>query len=196
MEKLNKKTLSFPSQLFTKAVAALTIVLTLAACGNSGDGGSNYGGIVDCQNCSAVIANPIAITNFVSDGMAYPRISMQNMTLFGDVAFMRPNHSTPYNGYNGPVAVQGTLVLHDPLQCPGATVPAGSYALTTRAAGNMVNGSNLTVPEMIAGPLRIRMTYSGNLSSLNPVNGVIRWTGALEVISMDGYQCYGTALMM
>lgn len=189
MEKLNKKTLSFPSQIFVKAVAALTIVMTLAACGN-GNGGNNNGGISGCQNCGGII-NPVNIAMFNSQSsyMNIWPVTLQNMMLFVDGAYFVPGSSSSYNLYSGNIAVQGTMVVQAPIYSGPCSVPAGSYAIETYSMGTIQMGGNLQIPDLVAGPMRLRMSRGNSGSALYNMNGGTRWTGRLEIVAVNGIAC-------
>ena len=57
--------------------------------------------------------------------------------------------------------------------------------------GSISYGSNLQVPDMVAGNIRLRMVGASYVGGSMLVNegGSIRWKGALEIVSVNGISC-------
>lgn len=201
METLNKKTLSLPSKVFTQFVTAMIIIVGLSACGNK-DGSTAVVppaivGIEGCSNCGAIIS-PVAITTFNSESlyMAQWPVQMVNMTVYGSGTTYVPGTSSTYNLYTGNVSVQGTLVVQQQIVSNNGAciVPPASYAVQTYSMGSISLGNNFLVPDLIAGPMRLRMigaSYLGGGSMLVNESGAIRWKGTLEIVSVNGISCAG-----
>jgi hypothetical protein len=201
METLKKKNLSLPSQVFSRVIATLLIIVGMAACGNKDGGTANTPpplvGLNGCQNCGA-ITSPIAITTFNSESMYMTQwpVRMTNMQMFGEATRFQAGSTSSYNLYDGPVAIQGTLEIQAPLYSNNnaCVIPAGSYPLQTYSVGSISRGNNLLVPDMVAGGIRLKMigaSYVGGGSMLVNESGAIRWKGTLEIVSFNNINCGG-----
>lgn len=156
MERLKFKTLSFPAMGFTRVLAALGIMLTLAACGsNGGSGGTAYVGLNGCTNCGA-LTTPVTLMTYNAQS-AMGDVSLDGMTLYGNQASIT-NYagSSPVYWYNGPIATQGTLTVRAPQrdQMGACYLAPGSYPVQTYSVGTMTSGaatfSQLTIPAIRA----------------------------------------------
>lgn len=201
METLNKKLLSFPFVSLAKLFASVSILFLLAACGNGGGGGSTPPpapgvGLNGCVNCAG-ITQPLAISTFNSESLYMSQwpVQLSNMQLYVNGANYTPGVSSPYNLYDGPVAVQGTMNVtgaHAIKDSVGAcAINPGSYVVQTYSAGSISLGTNFLVPELTAGHIRIRMSAAPYVSGSMLVNegGAIRWKGRLEILSVGGQVC-------
>ncbi|KHD89583.1 MAG: hypothetical protein OM95_02285 [Bdellovibrio sp. ArHS] len=195
MERLNKKTLSFPAMVFTRALATLGVVLTLAACGKDNGGGSApiVVGINGCQNCGAITA-PTVLTTFNSQA-ASGAFALTNMQVYAQAGLIQPNASGyNYKWYNGPIAIQGQLTVptafHDTTNS-GCVVPAGTYYLQTYSVGQLGNlGADVLVPSL--------MTTTGNIELKIESAGVAgggfvdegrKLYAKVSIVRANGYVC-------
>ncbi|WP_413568121.1 hypothetical protein ACLWBD_10315 [Bdellovibrio sp. HCB117] len=194
MERLNKKTLSFPAMVFTKALAALGIVLTLAACGKGDSGGTTpIVGINGCQNCGGITA-PTVITTFSSQASTNA-FTLSNMQVYAQAGLIQPNASGyNYKWYNGPIAMQGTLTVpttfYDTTNS-GCVVPAGTYYLQTYSVGQLGNlGANVSVPALLttAGNIELKIESTG-VAGGGFVDEGRKLYAKVTIVRANGYVC-------
>nr|BFD59908.1 hypothetical protein CKG001_20150 [Bdellovibrio sp. CKG001]BFD63315.1 hypothetical protein BdHM001_19960 [Bdellovibrio sp. HM001]BFD67171.1 hypothetical protein HAGR004_21930 [Bdellovibrio sp. HAGR004] len=208
MERLNKKTLSFPAMSFTRAFAALGMVLALAACGKGGGGGgtnANVGWNCLQQSCGS-INQPVVLTTFTSQA-ADSSIVLQNMQMVAQSGLIS-NTSTgsPYKWYSGPIAVQGQMVVsraiydyqpYSQTLASNCTIAAGTYSLQTRTVGYMgsqgqvggySDGQNILVPDLITTNGSIVMRIEAP-SPMGLISGGSRLWGVVRIVSVNGVTC-------
>ncbi|MFP5519526.1 MAG: hypothetical protein ACLGGX_06455 [Bdellovibrionia bacterium] len=172
------------------------------ACGNNkkGGGSSGNGAVVNpgvCANCAG-IAQPILLTNLVSES-AHPTdfpVSIVNGQMYGTAGGVGTVAQTAYNVYVGPVTIQGTFSVAQPIGDEnaryyggnqGCVINPGNYAMTTVQVGQMSNATNLSIPEIMAGG-NIRMQLSSGMM-WKDTNGVVRVKGILTIKSVAGRNC-------
>jgi len=199
METLNKKTLSFSARLFTRAIAALALVTSVAACGNNGGGGVTgpqlgTTGIVtlnNCATCTSSMGSTLAIDIFNARdarGIAL----LQNMQLIVSGYNFVPGVSSSYNLYNGPMATQGTFVVtqttFDPAtgQC---VIPAGSYVIQTAEVGQMFSPGLFRVPTLVSTTGNIVLEVREGVLYKDMMTQSTRMYGSLFVKSVNGQVC-------
>lgn len=201
MEQLNKKTLSFPAKYFTRAFAALGMIMVLAACGKDGGGGTTTNVGWNClqQTCGTITA-PTVLTTFNSSA-ADGSLSLQNMQLIGQSNLVtNTTTGSIYKWYQGPVAAQGTLVVSKPIYdyvpytsqlASNCVVPAGSYPVQTRIMGQMeFQGVNIVLPELITttGNVVLRVEAPGSEGMGLYSSGQKLWA-VVRVVSANGIAC-------
>ncbi|WP_374073502.1 hypothetical protein [Bdellovibrio bacteriovorus] len=200
MEGLNNKTLSFPAKYFTRAFAALGMVLALAACNDGGGGGGTvvvppiYGS--GCTNCAGSIPTPVVLTTFQMQS-ANANITFSNMQMIGQSTRIIPNASgNNYRNYEGPIAVQGQMVVAkpeiDPYN-PSCVIQPGTYTLQTYSVGQMgYAGGDIVVPTLLSATSSIEMridspepTMAGALLTEQGQ----RLYAKVTVLRVNGYTC-------
>ncbi|WP_415063866.1 hypothetical protein [Bdellovibrio sp.] len=197
METLNNKTLSFPAKYFTRAFAALGIVLSLVACNKDG-GGSGvttavYGN--GCSNCGA-ISSPVLLTTFqMQSGSG--NVVFSNMQMYGQSTGIVANASgNIYRNYQGPIAIQGQMTVTQAQQDwgSGCIIQPGTYTVQTYSVGQMgMAGGDVLVPVMIAGGIEMRI--DGPLNTM--AGGVLEQNGQrlyarVSIVKVNGYVCSST----
>ncbi|AHZ84834.1 hypothetical protein [Bdellovibrio bacteriovorus] len=200
MEGLNNKTLSFPAKMFTRAFAALGMVLALAACGKGGGGGTNTNVGLNClsQACGNITA-PVVLTTFQSQSStSNPEIILQNMQIIVSANLIQQNASgNNYNNYQGPIAIQGQMVVTKQMldvdtitgaQLTPCVLPAGTYNLQTLTTGTMgLAGGDVNVPAMLSnvGNIEVKIE-NGQLFTSGT-----RLFAKVSVTRVNGYACSG-----
>lgn len=198
METLKMKNLSFSARLFTRAVAALSVMVFMAACGNKGGDSVPNGllGITSCASCATSIPSPIAIDTFSArntSGLA----QFVNMQLIVSSTMFTPGVSSVYNLYTGPVAVQGQFIAGTNLVDPAATygysssctIPAGTYMMQSSTVGQMSLGM-LQLPELISTTgLIIRMSVQQGMLYKDAATQQTRMSGSVFITSVNGMPC-------
>jgi hypothetical protein len=195
MENKNKSMKGFPAKIISKFIAIAAVMLSLAACNDSG-GGSGYtnnnGLILDnCGSCSS-ISSPIALDTVQSQNMDSGAMLLQ-LRLYVSGAYFYPGVSSSYNNYNGPAAFQGQLVAQSDLYGyqSSCVIPRGTYQVRTQqvaqmgAAGTLGSSMNLIAT---GGGRSIYFTiYQGSM--LLNQGGQIRLSGNIYVTNINGANC-------
>ncbi|QDK38200.1 hypothetical protein [Bdellovibrio sp. NC01] len=193
METLNKKTLSFSTKLFGRAVATLALIFTMAACGNKGgdSNNSNYLWGANCATCVTSLGNGTAIDVFNASN-ATRIANLVNMQLIVNGSTFVPGASSSYNLYTGPVAVSGTFTLSQMAADPATgqcAIPAGSYTVQTASIGQMSLGS-IELPDLITtNGVQIRMSLRGGVLYKDAMTQRTRLFGSLYITSVNGIPC-------
>lgn len=205
MERLNKKTLSFPAMSFTRAFAALGMVLALAACGKGGGGGGNNGNVGwNCANGSCGgISNPSLLATF-SGSSSTGAFQLQNMQLLAQAGVSNIPASEYYKSYSGPVALgQGQLVVPQQFfdtgsgfgwyNGTGCVVPAGTYNVQNRNAGSLgIYGQDLQLDLITTSHnIVIRIEAPASLG-MGLMTGGTKLYGAVKILSVNGMACSQT----
>ena len=191
----------FAAKVFTRVLATLGMVLTLAACGNSSS--NNTGGLSGCVNCTSLTnAQPMATYNSESStllnpgayGNSYFPLEMTNMTLYGNgintvtgfnngVSGVNSAYGLNVDTYQGAVAVNGTMVIGAQLYDSSGicTIPAGNYTLQTYSQGYMSGGIIQTIQLVANG--NIQMTLSGAVIAPSTTGNGYVMSGYLQIVS-------------
>jgi hypothetical protein len=198
MERLNKKTLSFPRKLI-KTLAIFSMALTLSSCSKSDSSGNlvtPYGD--NCANCAGSIPNPALMLTFRTTSLD-GNISLENMQVFAqatNIGFLPSgNH---YKSYSGPIAMRGTLVVkmaqYD--YVPGTqqiatacVLPAGTYSVQTVAVGQIgYDGVDVLLPSLAVtgGGIELRIEAPSPMGFLD--GGTSLWA-KVSVVRANGVLC-------
>ena len=195
MGTLNKKPLSFPSRIFNSFFVVLAISFALFGCGNE-DSGSSTGALGSCRDCHQMLS-PIPIDNFASESnyLSVWPVTL-NAQLYVDGAYFTPGVSSSYNLYRGAAVVYGNIVVNGNIAMYDSSglcrVQPGSYELKTVNVGRINLGADFEMPELVAGPMILRMRSSSGTPSMlyrSYTNNQVRWSGVLEIVSVDGRYC-------
>ena len=191
MERLNKKTLSFPAMRITRVLATLGTVLVLAACGK-GDGGGGGGAVTpippsSCGSCTGITSPQLLTT--VSMEAASRVMAFTNMQIFGDAGYFTPTATgNYYNTYRGPIGMSGTLVVTTTAYDTyggGCVIPAGTYYVQSNSQGVMDMGM-LQVQSLISTSGAIEFAIQGMLH-----NQGTRLYSQIVITRVNGVQCSG-----
>lgn len=198
MERLNKKTLSFPRKVMM-SLAALSMATIMSACAKSDSSGNlvtPYGD--SCSNCAGSIPTPALLTTFRTTSLD-GNISLENMQVFAQatgIGFLPSgNH---YKSYAGPIAMRGTMVVkmaqYD--YVPGTqqiatacVLPAGTYSVQTSAVGQIgYEGVDVLVPSLTVagGAIEMRLEAPSPMGFLD--GGTSLWT-KVSVVRANGVAC-------
>lgn len=175
-------------------IMAITTAL-LAACGNNGSS-SNSSAIVpplDCQNCANISSPILMATAYGTSVHASWPADIADFRIFGDANLLLNSTSQNYNVYTGPISAQGVLRIRAQIgdqnwswgSNAGCAVTPGDYPITTYRVGSISMGTNMDIPEMIAGPMRIRITQA----MLYREGSTVRIRGQLHILSVNGQMC-------
>lgn len=202
MEGLNNKTLSFPAKMFTRAFAALGMVLALAACGKGGGGGTNTNVGLNCvASACGGITNPTVLATFSGVG-SLSAFSLQNMQILSQAGVVSVPASEPYKSYVGPIVLgAGQLVVPQQFfdtgngfgfyNGVGCVVPAGTYSLQNRSTGSYGNYGGDLVLDLITTThnivIRVDSRGMGGLMS-----GGAKMHGLVSILSVNGVACSQT----
>ncbi|HEX7673675.1 MAG TPA: hypothetical protein VF412_05865 [Bdellovibrio sp.] len=199
METLKLKKLSFSARLFTRAVAALSVMIFMAACGNKGGDSAPPNtllGITNCATCATSIPSATAIDVFSAKN-ATGLAQFANMQLIVSATMFTPGASSAYNLYTGPVAVQGQFIAGTTLVDPAATygygnsctIPAGTYVMQSSTVGQMSLGM-LQLPELISTTgVVIRMRVDQGMLYKDATTQQTRMYGSVYITSVNGVPC-------
>lgn len=198
MERKNGKGIG---QYFAIAISALTLSLTMAACGNKDGGGGTVavvpGGIgASCVGCPASTA--LVASAF---GRSYNYMNQENAQLsinfFGDAAMVAQTNQSGSLYYNGPIAAGGTLRVRVAKTGPGyCQIPVGDYVLSTTQPGQWSGQRFSNLQLNAVGPTTLQLTLSNNVIQAGMT--ATDWAGAtfpyrvltdVYVTSMLGGQC-------
>lgn len=200
MERLNKKTLSFPAKIFIQVFAALGMVLSLTACSKGGSNGGVVGAVYGngCQNCGGVIPSPLLLTTFKAQSFD-GQVSLMNMQVYAQATGITAMASgNTYKGYQGPIAMQGQLVVTAPQYdyLPGTmtlatacALPAGTFTVQTSAVGQMdYDGVNVYMPSLITagGGIELKVEAPSPMGFLDA--GQTLWA-KVSVVRVNGVLC-------
>jgi hypothetical protein len=200
MERLNKETLSFPALRIARVIATLGMVFALVACGDKGGGGAVAPTPVypnGCMTCSG-ITNPVVLTSFSmqsSDGSSWygggqASMIFQNMQIFGQSS----NYASA-TSYQGPIAVQGTLVVTKPVadvdgygrQITGCILQPGTYYVQSNGSAQMGGYGQFQIPSMVSTSLTMELIIDAASNG-----GGLVGQSALAIVqirSISGIQC-------
>lgn len=178
----------------SKFIIIATFTALLAACGGNKSKNSNVDLLV-CQTCTGM-ASPTLLATAQADStrMTTWPAELRDVRFFGDASrFYYGTSSYNYNTYTGSIVAQGILRIKATIGDAnwasgyngGCVVPAGDYQLTSYAPGTISNGTNLEIQEMIAGPMRLRLTQA----MLYREGEVVRIYGQLHITSVNGQSC-------
>lgn len=209
MERLNKKTLSFPAKIYTKVFAALGMVLAVAGCGDKGGSASVpvvppiYGS--GCATCSGVMPQPVLLTTFQSEATDFygnAVVVLKNMQVIVQSTGIQQNASgNNYNWYSGPIAVSGQLDVRKQLvdydlntgaQLTSCVVPVGVYPIQTYSVGQMLNashnGTDISIPSLVStvGNIELRVEAPSPMGFLE--NGTRLWA-TVSIVRVNGVTC-------
>lgn len=196
MGMLNKTTLSLPGRFLKQTFVILATSMLLFGC-TSDDSKSSSGVLGSCRDCS-VMASPSSIDSFYSQSTYFNvwPVQIYASQLLVDMAYYTPGMSSSYNLYRGPVAIYGKLTVSGASTMYDSSgycrVQPGTYELKTVSVGQINQGDDFEVPELAAGPMILRMRSSGSTPSMlyrASGNGEVRWTGVLEIVSVNGRPC-------
>jgi hypothetical protein len=183
-----------------KFLIMATVTTVLAACGGKGNDGGGTATVSPqgCQNCAG-IASPTLLATAVADSihMSTWPAEIRDLRIFGEGNNFTPGVSSIYNTYNGIITAQGVLRIKARIgdanwssgSNSGCVVEAGDYALTTVRAGQMSLGTNIDIPEMNAGPLRVRITQGSSAAMLWRDGATVRLFARLHILSVGGQNC-------
>ncbi|MNS92147.1 hypothetical protein D3C72_1262720 [compost metagenome] len=141
--------------------------------------------------------SPIPIDNFASESnyLSVWPVTI-NAQLYVDGAYFTPGASSSYNLYRGATVVYGNLVVNGSVPMYDTSglcrVMPGSYELKTVSVGHINLGADFEMPELVAGPMILRMRSSSGTPSMlyrSYTNNQVRWSGVLEIVSVDGRYC-------
>lgn len=201
MENVNKITKGFPTKTVTKVMAMMALVVTFAACGNKGgDSVNTVNGLVtnNCSGCSA-ITSPITIGTVAAANMSSGYIPAGavnfSLNLFVNGNQFVPGSSSSYNLYNGPVALQGQMVVSSEwyysMSTGNCRIPVGTYNVQTTSVGTMSTAGMIPRMELLAtsGSNSVRMIIDqGMLLNFN-TGGTYRLSSGIGVVQVNGYTC-------
>jgi hypothetical protein len=196
MGMLNKRTLSLPARFFRRFFTLAAVSMLLFGC-TSDDSNSSSGVLGSCRDCS-IMASPSSIDSFRSQSTYFNvwPVQIYASQLLVDMAYYTPGASSSYNLYRGPVAIYGQMTVSGSAVMTDSAgycrVQPGTYELKTVSVGQINQGADFEVPELVAGPMILRMRSSGSTPSMlyrSAGNGQVRWTGVLEIVSVDGRPC-------
>ena len=151
MEKLSKKTLSFPRKVFKYGI--LTVLFSvLVACGNKNDdngsgGGVVVGGLGNCVNCAGY--SPAVIwQGTAQSGLGSVRV---DATISADVNGLNISSMTGLRPFFSsttriPVSVEGNLIINSGQYFGSCWLPGGTYPISTLSLGSMISGSSYGTP--------------------------------------------------
>ncbi|MBO9665516.1 MAG: hypothetical protein J7501_01715 [Bdellovibrio sp.] len=193
MENENKMMKGFPAKIISKFIAIAAVMLSLAACNDSGGGSGttvNNGLIVSgCGNCST-ITNPmtVSVVNFAN---AANTVQFLNMALIIDGNRFYPGISSPLNNYQGPIALQGTMRVLSPYYDLNGycVIPAGDYTVQTTSVSNSAVGM-IDYMELYSSKGNIRM-YMRQAMVYKDLNNpqAYRIFGGVGIGTVNGYTC-------
>lgn len=203
MERLNVDILSFPALHFARIAATLATVLALVACGNDGGGGSapvvppvSPNGCVTCNG----ITSPVVLTSFQTQS-ADGAMVFKDMQVFVESTQVAPNASgNNYNWYQGPIAIQGTLEVRQPVtdvvlgtgmplsQC---TIAPGTYYVQSNGPGQMgFMGSDMMIQSLVSTSGAIELSLEApSQQGMGLTNQGQGFYGMIGVRSVNGVAC-------
>lgn len=200
MERLNKKTLSFPA--ITRAIAMLGFIFAVAACGDKG--GSNAPPPIYPNGCMPTCANinqPLTLTTFQA-GTPDGTMVLTSIQLIGNASNVQQNGSgSLYNWYAGPIVMQGTMTISRSMQDSGwqgssqCFLSAGTYNIQTTTPGQMnLYGGDIVMSSMIAtgpsGTLELRVEAPLNTMTGGQLNSNgQRLYANIRVARVNGITC-------
>lgn len=184
---------------FTRAFAALGMVLALAACGKGGGGGTTVVGPNCLQQTCGGINSPTVLGVYKSENYRKD-IVFSNMSIIAQSTNVQLSGSGEiYRTYSGPVAVQGFLDFVVPgqdLYSPQCSVPVGRYNVSTQSVGSMgYAGGDFVMPVIIAqGPATLEMRIESPLSTmsggqLSNGSGELRLYSKVSILKVNGVVC-------
>lgn len=177
----------------SKFLIIATVTALLAACGG-GKGGGNGTAVnpLDCQNCAGITSPTLLATAAGTSIYSKWPAEIADLRIFGDANQLVNTVSANYNVYNGVITAQGVLRIRAAVGDAnwaaggsGCSVAAGDYALTTYRAGSINMGTNMEIPEMVAGPMRVRITQA----MLYKEGSSVRLYGQVHILSVNGQTC-------
>lgn len=160
---------------------ALSASLLVTACGkkggNSGPATTPVGQFGACGSCG--FTQQLMVTtnsNFMG-------ILQFTMRLIGDSAQIAAQGSMSSSRYNGPVMMDGTLVVTSQQFEGNCVIPAGTYALSTVQAGQMDYSGTIAIPQFqAAGPTAVLFRLRGGGLTGTYFGGVGKMYGQIDVL--------------
>lgn len=190
-------------QYIALAMTALTLSMTMVACGNKDNGGpapvvSPYGaGCVGCPASSALVAS-VHGKSFVGNTMQEQ--AQLSLNFYGDAAALQQGQASGSLYYRGTVAAGGVLrvrIARGAANMYECKIPVGDYAITTLTPGQWQGQQFSDIQLQAQGPTTLQLTLRMNsIFAVSPAT--VDWAGAtfpyrlqsdVYVMSILGGQC-------